>query len=232
MSGMKRLLLAIPLLAASCGAFDGYWTPGEQRVLEYQITSDKGFVETAAAAPIAAGGHFYLSCRDSQERRLRARTGDATLLKILVNEGEPVREKKGWRTSFSLQALSAGRPRVEVRPGDSTVDSLALEIKPVDRFRWEVATDRLKNRRKGNDLELFIGDVIEIRIHCHDERGWTLYGIGAFEAAFDDAHPCVLKSEPPTNVLRFEAKNQGRATLVLRGVAGSAAELKIPVLVR
>lgn len=221
---MKRLLLALPFLA-SCGAFDGYWTPGEDRVLEYQITSDRGAVETSAAAPIAAGGRFYLSCRDSQNRTLQASPADATV--EVLETGTAVQEKKGWRTSFTMRAAGAGRPRI-----DFGVDRVELEVKPVDRFRWEVATERLTGRRKGNGLELSFGDVLEIRIHYHDERGWTLHGIGAFRAEFDDAGPCAIRSEMPTNVLRLEAVNQGRATLTLHGVAGSSATLEIPIRVR
>jgi hypothetical protein len=224
---MKRLL---PLLLVGCGTFEGQWTDGRQKKLQFQLTGRTGTDHYPAGAPLAAGARVYLSCRGAgTASKLQVRAAGATLER---EEYDSLPDKDNrWRISVPFDTQGSGKAALEVHDGATLLDALELDVKAVQRFRWEIVLSGYRNRRKGDGLELRVGDAVEIRVIVYDERGWELLGSGAFEAALEGEACCALKSEPRTNFLKVEAASQGRATLVFKGVAGSFAQLRIPVQV-
>ena len=236
-------LLPLLVLLAGCSPFAERFSPGRADVLEFRLSNGFWKDTFAPDTAIAAGGSVSLEVR-GKGGVLRAVVVDPAVIEAAgedltpaVRDGESV-----WKVT--LRALKEGRTVVELRDGETVVDSVELVVVSAASFDWEIYDPDRQSRRADDVLRVLPKESLDLDIWAYDAEGERLAGAGAWEIVAGETrlladpdpetpHCCVfsrltLGSRFP---LRVEGRVFGSTELRVRGVAGSGAERTIVVKV-
>ncbi|NUN47903.1 MAG: hypothetical protein HUU15_03635 [Candidatus Brocadiae bacterium] len=190
---MRLLLLIVPLLLLP-GCFRERFEPGRGGALEFKLSNGFWADEFSPSTPLVEAGETQLVARSrAHSQVLHAVAQDPAVVRVLEAVVAAAKTEDGAVWRWLVRGVAPGRTVVEIRDGETVVDSVEVTVAPAAALDWKVYDPDRESRRSGDTLRLLPGENLEVDVLYTDAAGDRLAGVRACFVALENT---TLMQEP------------------------------------